>query len=194
MRILVACEYSGVVRDAFTAKGHDVTSCDLLPSDTEGKHYQGSVLDILDQGWDLMIAHPPCTDLAVSGAAWFREKIADGRQQRALDFVQALLDAPIPKIALENPVSVISTKIRKPDQIIQPWMFGHLEQKKTCLWLKELPKLIETNNVKDGMLKLPRNIRERLHYLPPSEDRWKLRSKTFQGIADAMAEQWGQSL
>lgn len=191
MKILVACEYSGIVRDAFTAKGHDATSCDLLPSDTPGKHYQGDVLDILDQGWDLMVAHPPCTDLAVSGAAWFKEKIADGRQQRALDFVQKLLDAPIPKIALENPVSVISSRIRKPDQIIQPYMFGHLEQKTTCLWLKGLPELAETNNVKDEMLKLPRNIRERLHYLPPSKDRWKFRSTTFQGIADAMAEQWG---
>lgn len=191
MKILIACEYSSVVRDAFTAKGHDATSCDLLPSDTPGKHYQGDVRDILNDGWDMMIAHPPCTDLAVSGAAWFKEKIADGRQQRALEFVQKLLDAPIPKIALENPVSVISSKIRKPDQIIQPWMFGHMEQKATCLWLKGLPKLTETNNVKEGMLKLPKNVRERLHYLPPSKDRALLRSKTFQGIADAMAGQWG---
>lgn len=191
MRVLVACEFSGTVRDAFTRKGHYAMSCDLLPSETEGEHYQGDVLDILDQGWDLMIAHPPCTHLAVSGAAWFKEKVADGRQQQALDFVQKLLNAPISKIALENPVSVISSKIRKPDQIIHPWMFGHPEQKSTCLWLKNLPPLRETENVKEQMLLLPQNKRQRLHYLPPSKDRWKERSKTFQGIADAMAEQWG---
>lgn len=191
MKILVACEYSGIVRDAFTALGHDATSCDLLPSDSIGKHYQGDVFDIIGDGWDMMIAHPPCTDIAVSGAAWFKEKIADGRQQRALDFVQALMDAPISRIAIENPVSVISSKIRKSDQIIQPWMFGHLEQKATCLWLKNLPLLTETNNVKEAMLLLPSKERQRLHYLPPSVDRWKLRSTTFQGIADAMATQWG---
>jgi hypothetical protein len=192
MRVLVACEYSGTVRDAFRAKGHDAMSCDLLPTDVEGPHYQGSVLDLLGEGcWDLMIAHPPCTDLAVSGAMHFPAKIADGRQQRALDFVEALMDAPIPRICIENPVSVISSKIRKPDQIIQPWMFGHMEQKKTCLWLKGLPKLRQTNNVHEDMMALPKNQRERLHYLPPSPDRWKLRSKTFDGIAQAMADQWG---
>ncbi len=192
MRVLVACEYSGVVRDAFRKLGHDAWSCDLLPTDGDpAYHYQCDIFEVIGKGWDLMIAHPPCTDLAVSGAAWFKEKIADGRQQRALDFVQKLMDAPIPKIAIENPVSVISSKIRKPDQIIQPYMFGHPEQKKTCLWLKNLPLLKETNNVRDEMLKLPRNQRERLHYLPPSEERWKLRSTTFQGIADAMADQWG---
>lgn len=190
MKILIACEYSGIVRDAFAAKGHDAWSCDLLPAERLGKHIQGNVLDIVNDNWDMMIAHPPCTDLAVSGAAWFKEKIADGRQQRALEFVQKLLDAPIPKIALENPVSVISSKIRKPNQIVHPWMFGHPEQKSTCLWLKGLPKLVETNNVKEEMLKLPKNQRERLHYLPPSKDRWKERSRTFQGLADAMAEQW----
>ena len=190
MRVLVACEYSGTVRDAFAKLGHDATSCDLLPSDAGGSHYQGDVFDIIDQGWDLMIAHPPCTDLAVSGAKWFSEKRADGRQQRALEFVRRLLDAPIPKIALENPVSIISSHIRKPDQIIQPWMFGHLETKATCLWLKGLPKLTETNNVKEAMMKLPKKEYMRLHYLPPSKDRWKIRSKTFQGIADAMAKQW----
>jgi site-specific DNA-cytosine methylase len=193
MKILVACEYSGVVRDAFRAKGHDAWSCDLLPCEGDPTyHRQENILDgILDEGWDLMIAHPPCTDLAVSGAAWFKEKIADGRQMRALRFVRFLLDAPIPKIALENPVSVISTKIRKPDQIIHPWMFGHPEQKTTCLWLKGLPKLVETDNVKVDMQKLPKNKRERLHYLPPSTERWKERSRTFQGVATAMAEQWG---
>ncbi len=190
MKILIACEYSGVVREAFAEQGHDVWSCDLLDSDIPGQHIKGDVLEILNQGWDMMIAHPPCTDLAVSGAAWFKEKIADGRQKKALDFVRALMDAPIRHIAIENPVSVISTYIRKPDQIIQPYMFGHMEQKKTCLWLKNLPLLTETNNVYDEMIKLPKNKRERLHYLPPGKERWKERSKTFQGIADAMAEQW----
>jgi hypothetical protein len=166
-------------------------SCDLLPTESPGLHWQGDVFDVVGQGWDLMIAHPPCTHLAVSGAAWFKEKIADGRQQEALDFVQRLMDLPIPMIAIENPVSVISSKIRKPDQIIQPWMFGHMEQKATCLWLKGLPKLIETVNVKEEMMKLPKNQRERLHYLPPGPDRAKLRSKTFDGIANAMADQWG---
>lgn len=192
MRVLIACEYSGTVRDAFSAKGHYVVSCDLLPSETPGPHHQGDIRYMLNQPWDLMIAHPPCTDIAVSGAAWFKEKIADGRQQRALDFVQMLMDANVPRIAIENPVSVISSKIRKPDQIIQPWMFGHKEQKTTCLWLKDLPKLRETDNVKTEMLLLPRRERERLHYLPPGPNRWKIRSKTFQGIADAMAEQWSK--
>ena len=190
MKILIACEYSGVVREAFAKKGHNAWSCDLLDTDIPGQHIKGNVLDVLDQGWDMMIAHPPCTDLAVSGAAWFKEKIADGRQMRALRFVRYLLECDIPKIALENPVSVISSKIRKPDQIIQPYMFGHMEQKKTCLWLKNLPKLQSTVWVYHPMMKLPKNKRERLHYLPPGKDRWKERSKTFQGIADAMAEQW----
>jgi len=190
MRVLVACEYSGTVRDAFTKAGHFAMSCDLLPTESSGPHWQGDVFEVVDHGWDLMIAHPPCTHLAVSGAAWFKEKIADGRQQEALNFVQRLMDLPIPMIAIENPVSVISSKIRKPDQIIQPWMFGHMEQKATCLWLKGLPKLIETANVKDEMMKLPKNRRERLHYLPPGPDRAKIRSKTFDGIARAMADQW----
>jgi site-specific DNA-cytosine methylase len=166
-------------------------SCDLLPTDSRGPHYQGNVVDILDGTWDLMIAHPPCTDIAVSGAAWFKEKIADGRQQRALDFVRMLMEVPIPKICIENPVSVISSKIRKPDQIIQPYQFGHTEQKKTCLWLKGFPLLKPTHNVYDEMMLLPKNKRERLHYLPPSADRWKIRSQTFSGFATAMAEQWG---
>lgn len=191
MKVLVACEYSGRVRDAFLRLGHDAISCDLLPSDTPGPHHQGDVLEILESGWDLMIAHPPCTDLAVSGARHFAAKIADGRQQRALNFVRLLLEAPIPRIALENPVSVISTKIRKPDQTIQPWMFGHPEQKATCLWLKALPPLRATNNVYEHMLSLPKQERERVHRMGPSVDRWKLRSTTYQGIADAMAEQWG---
>lgn len=183
MKVLVACEYSGRVRDAFIKRGHEALSCDLLPTDVEGPHYQGDVFDIINDGWDLMIAHPPCTDLAVSGARYFAAKIADGRQQAALDFVKRLLDAPIPKIALENPISVISSKIRKPDQIIQPWMFGHGETKATCLWLKNLPLLVPTNIV-DGR-------EARVHRMPPSPDRWKERSRTFEGIAEAFAEQWG---
>lgn len=183
MRVLIACEFSGIVRDAFIKIGHNAMSCDLLPTDKPGPHYQGDVRDILYNGWDLMIAHPPCTDVAVSGARHFKEKIADGRQQRALKFVQSLMDANIPMIALENPVSIISSKIRKPDQIIQPWMFGHGETKATCLWLKNLPKLIPTNIVEGRA--------DRIHKMPPSPDRWKLRSTTYQGIADAMAAQWG---
>jgi site-specific DNA-cytosine methylase len=180
MRVLVACEYSGTVRDAFIAAGHEAMSCDLLPTDVDGLHYQGNVLDVINDGWDLMIAHPPCTHLAVSGARWFKDKKTE--QIEALNFVQFLLDAPIKKIALENPISIISSKIRKPDQIIQPWMFGHGETKATCLWLKNLPKLTPTNVV-DGR-------EQRIHKLPPTPDRWKIRSKTFQGIADAMAAQW----
>ena len=181
MRVLVACEYSGAVRDAFIAKGHDALSCDLLPSETPGPHYQGPVQDILGNGWDLMVAHPPCTHLAVSGARWFKGKQAE--QAEALDFVRLLLAAPIPRIALENPVSVISSRIRKPDQIIQPWQFGHGETKATCLWLKSLPKLVPTDIV-DGR-------EARIHRMPPSVDRWKIRSRTFPGIAAAMASQWG---
>ena len=194
VKILIACEFSGTVRDAFRQKGHDAWSCDLLPSEGEFTqfHYQEDVLEVLEcEKFDMMIAHPPCTDLAVSGAAWFKEKIADGRQQRALDFVQKLMNAPIHRICVENPISVISSKICKPDQIIQPWMFGHPESKATCLWLKNLPKLQETNNVREEMLKLPKNKQQRLHYLPPTKDRGKLRSKTFSGIAEAMASQWG---
>jgi site-specific DNA-cytosine methylase len=181
MRVLIACEFSGTVRDTFIARGHDAISCDLLPTESPGPHYQGDVRDILSDGFDLMIAHPPCTHLAVSGARWFKDKQVE--QLEALEFVRLLLDAPIPKIALENPISIISSRIRKPDQIIQPWQFGHGETKATCLWLKGLPKLKPTNIV---------NGREgRVWKLPPSKDRWKLRSKTYQGIADAMADQWG---
>lgn len=183
MRVLVACEYSGTVRDAFARQGHYAMSCDLLPSDAPGLHYQGDVLDIIGDGWDLMIAHPPCTHLAVSGARHFAAKKASGVQDAALDFVRLLLNAPIPRIVLENPISIISSRIRKPDQIIQPWQFGHGETKATCLWLKGLP-LLQPTNIVPGRS-------DRIHRLPPSPDRWKLRSKTYQGIADAMAEQWG---
>jgi len=180
---LIACEYSGTVRDAFRARGHDAMSCDLLPTDVPGPHYQGDVQEILRDGWDLMIAHPPCTHLAVSGARWFHLKRQE--QAEALDFVQLLMDAPIPRIAVENPVSVISSRIRKPDQIIQPWQFGHGETKATCLWLKGLPALKPTNVV-DGR-------EARIHRLPPSADRWKIRSTTYAGIAAAMAAQWGDA-
>lgn len=183
MRILVACEFSGRVRDAFRTIGHDAWSCDLLPTDQPGPHYQGDVRDVIDQGWDMMVAHPPCTHLAVSGARHFARKRASGEQQEALDFVRLLLDAPIAKIALENPISIISSEIRKPDQIVQPWMFGHGETKATCLWLKNLPKLAPTEVV-DGRA-------ARVHRMPPSADRWKKRSETYAGIAKAMAEQWG---
>lgn len=189
MKVLVACEYSGVVREAFTAKGHDAWSCDLLDTEISGNHIKGDVLNVLNSGWDIMIAHPPCTHLAVSGAAWFKDKQAE--QSEALDFVRKLLGCDIPKICLENPVSVISTKIRKPTQIIHPYQFGHREQKTTCLWLKGLPNLAPTNNVKQEMMLLPKNERERLHYLPPGKDRWRERSRTFPGIASAMADQWG---
>jgi hypothetical protein len=183
MRVLVACEYSGRVRDAFIAKGHDAMSCDMLPTDAPGPHYQGDVRDVLGRGWDLMIAHPPCTHLAVSGARHFAAKKASGVQDDALDFVRLLLDAPIHRIALENPISIISSRIRKPDQIIQPWQYGHGETKATCLWLKNLPKLQPTNIVEGR--------EARIHKMPPSADRWKERSRTYAGIADAMAGQWG---
>ena len=181
MRVLIACEFSGVVRDAFTRRGHVAMSCDLLESEIPGLHAQGDVRDVLHYGWDLMVAHPPCTHLAVSGARWFKDKREE--QEKALAFVRLLLGAPIERIALENPVSIISSRIRKPDQIIQPWQFGHGETKATCLWLKNLPKLTPTNIV-DGR-------EARVHKMPPGEDRWKERSRTYQGVADAMATQWG---
>lgn len=182
-RILIACEYSGIVRDAFTRRGFDATSCDLLPSETPGQHYRGDVLDLIAPGvWDAMIAFPPCTHLAVSGARWFEAKRADGRQQAALAFVAKLLAAPIPQIALENPVSIISSQIREPDQTIQPWQFGHGEVKRTCLWLKGLPPL-EPTDVVEGR-------EARVHQMPPGPDRWKERSRTFAGVAEAMAAQW----
>ena len=183
MRVLVACEYSGSVRDAFVTRGHVAMSCDLLETEKPGLHWKGDVASLLEWGWDLMICHPPCTHLAVSGARHFKAKRESGVQQQALDFVRLLLDAPIPRIALENPVSIISSHVRKPDQVIQPWQFGHGETKATCLWLKNLPPLTPTNVV-DGR-------EARVHRMPPSADRWKERSRTYQGIADAMAEQWG---
>lgn len=196
MRVLVACEFSGVVRRAFRERGHDAWSCDLLEAeDGDPHHIADSIFHrgLLSEGWDLMIAHPPCTHLAVSGSRWFPAKIADGSQQAALDFVQALLDAPIERIALENPISIISSRIRKPDQIVQPWMFGHGEVKATCLWLKNLPKLIPTHTDKPDLFaaEAPVERDPRVWRLPPSEDRWKERSRTLKGIAEAMAGQWG---
>lgn len=201
--MLVACEFSGVVRDAFRRAGHDAWSCDLLPCEgAAAYHIEGSVLSVLDglpwpyqrvgrvfrndywpsATWDLMIAHPPCTDLAVSGARWFSIKGPE-RMDKALAFVQMLMDAPIPRICIENPISVISSRIRKPDQIIQPWMFGHGETKATCLWLKKLPPLVPTDVVEGR--------ENRIHRMPPSAERWKNRSRTYAGIAEAMAQQWG---
>ena len=180
MKVLVACEFSGTVRDAFTRAGHDAMSCDLLPTDAPGPHYQGDVMDVIGDGWDLMIAHPPCTHLAVSGSRWFKDKVQE--QADALDFVRALMAAPIARWAIENPISVISSKIRRPDQIIQPWQFGHGETKATCLWLKGLPLLAPTDIVEGREAKV--------HRMPPGPDRWKKRSLTYPGIAAAMAAQW----
>lgn len=183
MRVLVACEYSGIVRDAFRARGHDAWSCDLLPTESPGQHVQGDVLAVLDDGWDLMIAHPPCTYLASSGIHWNKRRPERAmKTEEALAFVLALARAPIPKIAIENPIGVLSTRWRKPDQIIQPWQFGHGETKATCLWLKNLPKLLPTDVVEGR--------EQRIWLMPPSEDRWKARSKTYRGIAEAMADQW----
>jgi len=183
MRILIACEYSGKVRDAFISKGHDAMSCDILETEKPGPHYKGDVRDILYDGWDMLVGFPPCTHLASSGARWFKEKQADGRQQDGVDFFMLLANSSIPKIALENPVGIMSSRYRKPDQIIQPWQFGHGETKSTCLWLTGLPKLVPTNIVEGR--------EPRMWKLPPSEDRAKIRSETYQGIASAMADQWG---
>lgn len=179
-RVLVACEFSGIVRDAFAARGFDAWSCDLLPTENPGQHICGDVLSVLDDGWDLMIAHPPCTHLAVSGARWFSEKQKE--QAAAIEFFIALANAPIGKIAIENPVCIMSSRWRKPDQIIQPWQFGHGETKATCLWLKNLPPL-QPSNVVEGR-------EPRVHYTSPGPDRWKERSRTLPGIAAAMAAQW----
>jgi hypothetical protein len=181
MKILVACEFSGIVRDAFAEKGHDAWSCDLLETESPGNHIQGDVLEVLEDGWDLMVAHPPCTHLASSGARWWADR--PGEQLKAIEFFEALYHAPINKIAIENPVGVMSTVFRPPDQYIQPWQFGHGETKKTGLWLKNLPSLRATNVV-DGR-------EARIHRMPPSKDRAKERSLTYSGIAKAMAEQWG---
>lgn len=194
MRILVACEYSGKVREAFRKLGHDAWSCDLLPADDDSEyHIQGDVLEVLDQDWDMMIGFPPCTHLAASGARWFAAKRADGRQQQGIDFFMALANADIPMIALENPVGIMSTEWRKPDQIIQPWQHGHEATKTTCLWLKGLPELQPTNIVSKGERHVTKGGKSlpKWYNLPPSKDRWKIRSETFQGIADAMAQQWG---
>ena len=196
MKVLVACEYSGTVRDAFLVKGHEAMSCDLLPTDVPGPHYQGDVFDIINDGWDLMIAHPPCTYLSVSGMHWTKRGLRDPKlTEDALSFVRSLLDAPIGKIALENPISIISSRIRKPDQIVNPWQFGHDASKKTCLWLKNLPllhptKIIEPRIV-EGKKRWANQTNSGQNKLGPSEDRWKIRSETYKGIATAMAEQWG---
>lgn len=182
MRVLVACEFSGIVRDAFGRRGHDAWSCDLLETEVAGNHYCGDVRDVLGWGWDLMVCHPPCTHLAVSGARWFRDKVKE--QGEALEFVRLLLGAPIGMICLENPIGVISSRVRKPDQVIQPWMFGHGETKATCLWLKGLPLLVPTNVVEGR--------EHRIWRMAPGVNRWRERSRTFVGIAEAMADQWGR--
>lgn len=218
LRVLVACEYSGRVRDAFIAAGHDAMSCDLLPTDVPGPHYEGDVTNIINDGWDLMIAHPPCTYLSVSGMHWTTRGLRDPQlTEDALEFVRLLMAAPIPHIAVENPVSVISSRIRKPEQIVHPYQFGHDASKATCLWLKNLPPLTSTHYIEPRMvccgMTLPDGVgvygcpncngekkaRPRWgnqthsgqNKLPPSDDRWKIRSETYQGIANAMAEQWG---
>ena len=196
MKVLVACEYSGTVRDAFIALGHDAVSCDLLPTDAPGPHHQGDVASLLGDGWDLMIAHPPCTYLSVSGMHWTKRGLRDPQlTEDALAFVRLLLDAPISRIAIENPVSVISSRIRKPDQIVQPWQFGHDASKTTHLWLKGLPTLTPTKMVEprviNGRKRWGNQTDSGQNRLGPSPDRWKIRSATFQGIAQAMAQQWG---
>ncbi len=210
-KVLVACEYSGIVRDAFTRLGHDAWSIDIIPTESKGQHIQDDVLNHLDKDWDLMVAHPPCTYLCVTGTGWLyhpddkhldkrirrpHPKFPNRRQQQkeALEFVQKLMDAPIEKICIENPVSVISSKIRKPNQYVQPYEYGHLECKKTGLWLKNLPTLTPTKNLKKETLSLPKGQRCKNLWHPPSKDRGKIRSKFFTGIADAMAEQWGREL
>lgn len=196
MRVLVACEYSGTVRDAFLKAGHDAMSCDLLPSDLPGPHYQGDVRDILHNDWDLMIAHPPCTYLSVSGMHWTKRGLRDPKlTEEALDFVQLLLEAPISKICIENPVSVISSRLRKPDQVVNPWQFGHDASKKTCFWLIGLPPLKPTQIVEpklvDGKKRWANQTDSGQNKLGPSDDRWKVRSTTYKGLAEAMATQWG---
>ncbi len=198
MKILVACEYSGIVRDAFTAKGHYALSCDLLPTDAPGNHYQGDVFDIINDGWDMMIAFPPCTYVCSSGLHW--NKRVEGRQQltnEAIAFARALLDCGIPKIAMENPIGCLSSAIRKPDQIIQPHQFGHDASKSTCLWLKNLPLLTPTLSIEpriiNGKPRWGNQTDSGQNNLGPSADRWKIRSTTFAGIAQAMADQWGDT-
>jgi hypothetical protein len=192
MKILVACEESQAVTKAFRLKGHEAYSCDIEPCSGGHPewHIQGDVTPLLEQDWDMIIAFPPCTHLAVSGAAWFEQKRKDGRQQQGIDFFMLFTDVKCPRVAIENPIGIMSRLWRKPDQIIQPWMFGHPETKATCLWLKGLPILNMTNNVEKQMMLLPINKRMRVHYLPPSKERAAIRSKTFSGIANAMADQW----
>lgn len=196
MNILIACEYSGTVRRAFTSRGYNAVSCDLLPSDDNSPlHYQCDVMELLFANeYDLMIAHPPCTHLAVSGARWFKDKVQE--QEEALEFVRKLMQANVKHICIENPISIISGRIRKPDQIIQPWMFGNEATKSTCLWLKNLPKLIPTNIVGKGARHITKSGKSipAWYNLPESKQRWKIRSTTFEGIADAMADQWGEYL
>lgn len=197
MKVLVACEYSGTVREAFSKLGHDTWSCDLLPTEIPSeKHYQGDIFDIASENWDLMIAHPPCTYLTNAGVCWLKKD--PPRHERMVAgalFFKRLLELPIPRKCIENPImhhyaaGIIG---RRQDQVIQPWMFGHREKKATCLWLEGLPKLVPTSALKAETDALPKNIQQRLHYLPPSEDRWRERSRTYQGIADAFANQWGE--
>lgn len=195
MRVLVACEYSGRVREAFRKRGHDAWSCDLLPAeDGSPFHYQCDVFDVIGMGWDMMIAHPPCTYLTNAGVCWLHkdpERWDDMRD--GANFFKRLMEADIPRIVIENPIMhkyAVDIIGRRQDQVIQPWMFGHMESKATCLWLKGVPKLVPTDNVREEMVKLPKNQQQRLHYLPPSPDRWKERSRTFTGIAEALAEQY----
>lgn len=195
MKVLVACEFSGTVRDAFTAAGHDATSCDLLPTESPGNHYQGDIRDILEHGWDLMIAHPPCTYLTNSGVRWLYSE--PDRWQNLIEgavFFRDLLHAPIPLVAVENPIMhkwAVQIVGERHTQLIQPWQFGHPETKGTGLWLRGLPPLVATEDARAVMATLPAKERARVHHLPPSADRWKLRSLTYQGIAQAMADQWG---
>lgn len=195
MKVLVACEFSGTVRDAFSALGHDAWSCDILPSETHGNHIIGDASEIIGNGWDLLIAHPPCTYLSNSGVCWLKkDELRWAKMREGAEFFKMMLDAPIARKAIENPIMhkyAVDIVGRRQDQVIQPWMFGHPECKATCLWLHGLPKLCETDNVKQKMLELPKNKQQRLHYLPPGADRQKERSRTFSGIAKAMAEQWG---
>ncbi len=195
MKVLVACEFSGIVREAFTKRGHDAWSCDLLDTEIPGQHIKGDVLEILDDGWDLMIAHPPCPYLTNTAVSWLHKRPERWAElDKAADFFRLFLEHPCERICVENPIPhkyAVERIGRKYDQLVQPYMFGHPERKATCFWLKGLPPLRETNNVKKEMEMLPKNQQQRLHYLPPSEDRWKNRSRTYQGIAEAMATQWG---
>jgi hypothetical protein len=197
MKVLIACEFSGTVRDAFTKLGHDACSCDLEDTLTPGKHYKGDMFDIVNDGWDLIIAHPPCTHLAVSGARHFEKKRADGRQQQGIDFFMRVMNIDVPRLAVENPIGIMSTLYRKPNQIIQPWEYGHKTTKATCLWLKGLPLLKPTNIVDKGEVvtfasgkRMSKWFYESSQLSP--KERERMRNKTFQGIADAMAEQWGK--